>query len=180
MRKFILTVALAAAALVGFSAAANAYSLSPGGSATATSDAALTFSGPLGITTSCDLQLDTTLDTSGNVGDIIGSVDSSILDNCTSRTATLLFPWDIKLVSVASGLSSALVELQGVGFSVTLLGVTCLYSGNVGISIDQFDGDGVNVITVLSNSLTGSGGICGAGSLNAGQTFSLSPEQTIS
>ncbi len=66
MRKFILTVAMAVAALVGFSAAANAYSLAPGGSGTATSDAALTFSGPLGITTSCDLELDTTLATSGN------------------------------------------------------------------------------------------------------------------
>lgn len=182
MRKFILTVAMAVAALVGFSAAANAYSLAPGGSGTAVSDAALTFSGPLGITTSCDLELDTTLATSGNVGDVIGTVDAGRLANCVNRTSVLLPSWNIRLVSVTgSPISSALVNLEGVGFAVTLLGVTCLYSGTVGISIDQHNGDGYNTITVLSNRLaSSSGGICGSGSLNAGQTFSLSPEQRIS
>jgi hypothetical protein len=181
VRKFILTVALAAAALVGFSAAANAYTLSPGGAATATSDAPLTFTGPLGITTSCDLELSTNLNTSGNIGDVIGSVSAARLSNCRNATATLVGSgWDIRLTAINGSITSADLALERVGFSVTLLGTTCLYAGTVPINVTQ-DLGGFNTITVLSNRLTSSsGGICGSGSLNAGQTFSLTPGQTIS
>lgn len=184
MRKFILAAALAVAALVGFSSAANAATLNPGGGFSAASTAALTFSGPLGITTSCDLTLTGTLATSGNIGDNVGSVTGSTLANCRNPTSTLLgTAWTITLNALnGSPITSADVTLGGVGFEVTLLGVRCLYGGSVPLNITNSTPRGAsNVITVGANSLRStSGGICGSGSLNAGQRFLLSPGQQIS
>lgn len=186
MRKVFIAVSLLGIALLAAAGTASAVTISPGGAIQAYSDAALTFSGPLGITTACDYEFHGTFSTSARVGDTLGTITSGFMMNCVNRS-TLYFPqpWEIVLDQVLvdgrGGVTDLLVTLKDFDYSETLLGVTCRYAGELPLRISSGTGAG-NTITIPRTTQWAAGpgtGICGVKGPIGGQTLTLEPEQTF-
>jgi len=157
--------------------AANAYTVSPGGSFTAASLGKLNLESDI-VTLNCNVSLAGSLRTTiPNLGDNAGSVTSGSVTNCDDGfSVDLLFgsAWPLTAVSyTASGTGDiVLINISNVGFQVNFLGSpVCLFGGDVGF---QYVEGGL--ITILANTLSGD---CGTGSLAAGSQFALSPAQNI-
>lgn len=196
MRKSVKFFMLALVAVIGAaftsSSAMADITASPAGNITATSLGQVGLIGEGGlidITLNCDVTLGGTLASSisDTAGAHVGAITGGSARNCDNGSAALLFgspsTWELTLTRIDLAGTLATLLVNDAQFSVTVLGTTCLYAGDVPISLD-FSGSNPNyrtgLITVLDHTLPlASGGfLCPTtGILDA--TFALSPQQTL-
>jgi hypothetical protein len=180
MRKSFIAAAIATVAMGAAASSASALNVSPAGSITATSTAPyrLTALGGL-INITCDVTLTGTIASSFSVPGHAGDITGGSVANCSNPVSLLVSssnPWSIDAASggpslVTGTLSNAQFEVQG----LPIVG-TCLVRGNVNISIA-----GPTATTIRTAASTLGTSSCGITASDAGgQTFSLSPTQTLS
>lgn len=184
---------VAAAAVISFAVAANSASaetatLNPGGRFSAVSSGQVRLTAGL-VSTQCDVTLNGSLATSASTaaGTSIGSITSGTAAPCTvgSVTVNTGAPWGLSIVrwlGTSPSYTGVLTTLTGVSFTVVVAGMTCPYSGAIGV-LAPIAGGTITRLTMLSNSLprvTPSSPLCPAtASLATPQTFTLSPAQGI-
>jgi len=190
---FVAFLAAAAALLMGASMANADITASPAGAMTATSLGTVDLIGEGGlidITISCDVTLTGSVNASiADPNGALGAVTGGSARNCDNGSATLLVSsantWPLTLVG-SPDLTNTLarLEIRNVQFSVTVLGQTCLYTGNIPLTLDYTSIGGgrfsTGLITVNPHSLGLASGsfLCPTdGILDA--TFALSPLQTL-
>lgn len=153
---------------------AQAYTISPGGAITATSNGKLTMRSAL-FTSQCDWSLIGSItNTSPAAGDTIGSFTSTSVTNCLGgiRITDLIATrgaYALRLNSVlGSPVTGALLMITNWTFAYS--SPPCLFSGNVGTLLNE----ATSVISLLSNTLSSS-----CGTLSFSGSFTLSPAQSI-
>lgn len=158
-------------------ATAQAYTISPTGAITATSNGKITLRSTL-LTQQCNWRLEGSI-TSGSAvaGDQIGSISGAALTNCLGGIAMITLtaaPWPIRLTAVlGSGpYTGAVARFENIGFQVS--SPACLYGGTLGVLVAQASG-GSSTVSLSANALTSS---CGTASLSG--SFTLTPGITVS
>jgi len=187
----VATLAAVAALLMGASMAAANISVSPGGSITAASLGTVDLIGEGGlidITISCEVALNGSLSTSVvDPNGSLGSITSGRATNCDNGSAALLFPsaWGLVLDGSPDLTNTqAALDITNVAFSVTVLGQTCLYTGDIPLTLDYTSIGGgrfsTGLITVDAHALSLASGsfLCPTDGILSG-TFALSPLQTL-
>jgi hypothetical protein len=166
---------LAAAAFAP--ASAGAVNVAPAGSASATSIGALTFRSPI-ATARCIFTLPISFNRGpvapgGSVGRVTGFSFTPIPCGGLIWAAPGL-PWNVALTAAVVVDEVYLVTLQAMQVSVTFLGFTCRYVGDVGLEYTNSTG----TMTLLAHTLTGSPAVCGTASFS-GTGFAVTPVQTL-
>lgn len=174
MFKHVKMLLVALVALAAFASTASAYTVSPGGAITATSNGKLTLRSTL-ATTQCDVRLIGSIATSGVAGSTIGAITSTSITSClggigVTDLISTRGTWPLRLNSVSgTPVNAALVTISNVAFALS--SPPCLYTGSVGFNLTE-----PNSIALQANSLASTS--CGTASLSG--SFTLSPNQDIS
>lgn len=158
--SLVAVTAVVIAVLGAAVAKAEVITAEPAGSITKTSLGAVTFSGGA-ISLNCQITLRGTLASAIEDvrGEPVGALTGGSVTSCNTGSLQLLFgvAWNDVLADVArlGGAPKLLpIDMNGVRVSVTILGITCLYGGNVPTSL-QAEGSplATRLVAVLANSL---------------------------
>ncbi|MDW5598341.1 hypothetical protein VSS74_28540 [Conexibacter stalactiti] len=162
------------------SAAAFPIAATPGGNITAIEDT-FTFEGPIGVSISCDVTMTGTLSTTiARAGATIATINSVTLSGCNYPTrADVTTPWTLTANSHTTPLTVIGANLAGVVFEVRNLPIVgpCTFAGGIAFNAPVSSGV-TSYIGTLASTLSSTCQFV-VGRVAAGQTFALSPNQTM-